>query len=540
MKKNHMSVDGFVRRNPEGSLHSARQERPDLASRPSLHTGGEVHVAANQDAARPIHTDLGHADIGASLRSIDDAPVQSSLKARRRAAKAARPKPRRRKVIKWTLLTLLFIALGIGAYIGINAFIATDKIFDGNLFGLTQKQPLKQDANGRSNFIIFGTAEDDEGGEHGGANLTDSIMVLSVNQEKKDAYMISIPRDLWVEYGTACLSGYRGKINEVYGCFSNDGTDEPAGAAALQKKVGEILGLDIQYYVHLNFTAVVEAVDAIGGVEVTIESEDPRGILDRNFDWKCGYRCYYVNYKNGEKVQLDGEHALALARARNASGGYGLPGGNFDREKNQQKILKALREKALSAGTLTNLGKVTGLMNALGNNLRTNIDTAEIQTAMTVASETSSEAITSLSLVDEEHPLVTTGMIGTVSTVYPIAGTFNYSAIKTYIAKQLTSDPVTKEGAQIIVLNGTGSSGVAGREAEQLEAKGYTIEAISDAPKGTYAAVEIYQIGEGNAATAAALKQRYAVSSFKTGTPPIAVSATTAFVVVIGQVRDDQ
>ena len=83
-----------------------------------------------------------------------------------------------------------------------------------------QNQPLAKDANGRSNFVIFGTAEDDEGGEHGGANLTDSILVLSVDQAKKDAYMISLPRDLWVTYADTCTVGNQGKLNAAYYCAS--------------------------------------------------------------------------------------------------------------------------------------------------------------------------------------------------------------------------------------------------------------------------------------------------------------------------------
>lgn len=77
-------------------------------------------------------------------------------------------------------------------------------------------------------------------------------------------------------------------------------------------------GLDVQYYAHINYTVVREAVDAVGGVDVKIESSDPRGILDRNFDWKCNCECYYVNYKNGEVAHMDGEHALAFMRTQRA------------------------------------------------------------------------------------------------------------------------------------------------------------------------------------------------------------------------------
>ncbi len=534
------SMDGFVTRGASTTSGQERKLSNAASARPSLHTGSEKHVSNISDA--PTETTLGRTNIREALESLDDEPSQPKLSRRQKRRlrhEGGHRQSKKRRIIKWVIITIVTVILGIITYTGIIAFITTNEVFDGGIFGLTQKQALKEDANGRSNFLIFGTAEDDEGGTHGGANLTDSLMVLSVNQTTKDAFMVSIPRDLWVEFGTACLSGYQGKVNEVYSCHSNDGEDEAGGAAALQQKIGAILGLDIQYYTHLNFTAVVELVDAVGGVDVTIESNpEGVGILDRNFDWKCGYRCYYVKYEDGEKAHLDGEHALALSRARNASGGYGLAAGNFDREKNQQKIIKALREKAMSVGTLTDLGKVTGIMNALGNNLRTNIDTKEIQTLMSIANDISDSAITSLTLVDEEAPLVTTCTVGASSAVCPTAGRYTYTAIHAYIKKNSINDPVAKEEAGVVVLNGTSTTGVAQKEADALAGKGYTINAYDNAPEGTYAAVEIYKIGEGNPATTEALKKRYSVDAVKTTAPPIAVDDTVSFVVIIGQVRD--
>ena len=544
MKKSRPSLDGFIPRQARDDLGHHHDERSSsVAKRRRADSVQQLHTAKEAPARRaaaPVTT-IGRSDISESLRSVDEeeAPIdkKASRRQRRRDRKAGvAPKSKKKRIIKWIAILIAVVLIGIGAYVGIKALIASGNVFSGNVFDVMQKQPLKQDENGRSNFVIFGTAEDDEGGEHGGALLTDSIMILSVNQTTKDAFMVSIPRDLWVEYGQACPSGYQGKINEVFNCYSNEGQDEPAGAAALQKKAGEVLGLDIQYYVHLNFTAVTEAVDAVGGVTVTIES-NPKGvgILDRNFDWKCGYKCYYVKYEDGQVVDLDGEHALALARARNANGGYGLQDSNFDREKNQQKIIKSLREKAVSAGTLTNVGKVTGLIDALGNNLRTNIETKEIQTIMGLANDIQTDAITSLSLNDKENPIVTTGNVGTQSVVRPVLGLYNYSGIRAFIAKHASSNEVTKEAASIVVLNASGTSGVAQTEADYLEEKGFTIGIVDNAPQGTTSNVAVYQVGEGNSATAAKLKELYGLSELATGTPPVAVDEPTKFVIVLGK-----
>ena len=534
MSNNRTSIDGFIPRRPGAQLGDLRQNEQAAPIDRTLHTDATL---ARQPVGIPRpDMGLGRTDIDDSLRNIDAPEEPVSKKEARRLRKQNRirkPQTRTKRIIKWVAIVLAVILVGVGGFVLWRAFIAGNNVFQGNIFDLVQSQPLKEDANGRSNFVIFGTAEDDEGGEHGGANLTDSIMVISVDQDKKDAYMISLPRDLWVDYAETCTVGNQGKINAVYFCASNDGQDEEAGAAALQAKAGEILGLDIQYYVHMNFTAVVDAVDAVGGVEVTIQSEDPRGILDRNFDWKCNYQCYYVKYENGQKVLLDGEHALALARARNAQGGYGLPGGNFDREKNQQMIIKALREKAVSAGTLTNLGAVTGLIDALGNNLRTNIETKEIRTLMGLGNDIASDSIIPLTLVDEDEPLVTTGMVSGQSVVRPIAGVMNYREIQSYIKRNVNSSPITREEPHVTVLNGGRAAGVAGTESDRLSDEGFIIDVVDNAPDGTYARVEIYQLDETKTASAEKLAQLYG-TTVKTTAPPVSVVGDSDFLIILG------
>lgn len=538
MRNNRSSIDGFIPRRPDTQLGNLQenQSATPVADRTLHYTHREL--------ARPVvgtpreNKELGQAqsDITESLQGLEipEAPLtRKEARKLRKKNKLKKPQTKTKRIIKWVAIVLAVIIVGIGGFLLWKAFIAGNNVFQGNIFDIVQSQPLKEDENGRSNFLVFGTAEDDEGGMHGGANLTDSIMVISVDQDKKDAYMISLPRDLWVEFQEICTVGDRGKINNVYFCASNDGADEEAGAQALQAKAGEILGLDVQYYVHLNFTAVTDAVNAVGGVDVTIESEDPRGILDRNFDWKCNYQCYYVNYKNGETVTLDGEHALALARARNASGGYGLPGGNFDREKNQQKIIKALREKAVSAGTLTNLGAVTGLIDALGNNLRTNIETKEIRTLMSLGSEIPSDSIIPLSLVEEGEMLVTTDMVSGQSVVRPVAGLMIYSEIQSYIKRNVNASPITREEPHVTVLNGGRVAGVAQTEADRLSDEGFIIDVVDNAAEGSYGTVEIYQLDETKTASAEKLGQLYGVA-VKKETPPVSVVGDTDFLIILG------
>jgi len=322
----------------------------------------------------------------------------------------------------------------------------------------------------------------------------------------------------------------------VYSCFSADGKNEKAGANALKDKVGEVTGLDVQYYVHMNYGVLRDAVNAVGGVSVVIDSDDPRGIFDDNFDWKCKYQCNYVKYKNGPTGLMDGEHALALARARGASGNtYGLAGANFDREKYQQKILVALKERAASAGTLTNVGKVTALIDAMGKNLRTNFQTSEIQTLMKLGREVDAKEITSLSLNSEENVLVTGTNIGGASVLVPSAGIYEFGQIQAYVKKQLSSSAVVREAANVVVLNATAQAGVAQEEADLLEDKGYIVTTTGNAPAGNYGDYAVYAVSKDKPGTKKALAKRYDVT-VKTSKLPVVVAAGTDFVVIIGKV----
>jgi anionic cell wall polymer biosynthesis LytR-Cps2A-Psr (LCP) family protein len=280
-----------------------------------------------------------------------------------------------------------------------------------------------------------------------------------------------------------------------------------------------------------------DVVKALGdSITVTIESRNPNGQMDSNFDWKCGttrakrlLKCplgHYIDYPNGP-VTLDAEHALYLAQARgDVAPTYGFEQSNFDREKNQQKILVAIRDKAMSAGTLTNLGAVSQLIDALGNNLRTNIQTNEIRTLMQIANEIKSSDIHSLSFIDGDSPL----MGGDAN---PSAGLYNYTDIQAFISKSLSSNQVIQESASTVVLNGTSQIGLGQAEADKLTAQGFNVTLVSNAPDDTYTKTVVYQIGTGNSATAAKLTSLYNITIIKTA-PPMTVTGDVKFVVIIG------
>ena len=487
-------------------------------------------------------------DIEDSLNQIDSiAPPESQANGRhqRRAQRhqmSSRPtKPKKKtskgKIVKRIIIILILAIIGVVGYLAVKAFLAGGKVFNGNpLDILTTKTRLSEDENGRTNILIFGTSGYTmEESAWDGAMLTDSIMVVSIDQDEHNAYMMSLPRDLYVQH-TNCpsLGATAGKLNEVFYCAYAPNQDEKAGAANLMAKAGEILGLDIQYYIHADWTALVQAVDAVGGVDVTIESTDPRGIYDSSTG---------IKYANGEVAHLNGEKALALARARNHNyGDYGLAGGNYDREKNQQKILAALQQKAMSAGTLLNPVAVSNLIDSLGNNLITDFDTGHVQTLADIASNVQMDQIKQLPFVgrDDGGPdlIGSYAPNGTYLGEAPLAGVYDYSEIQSYIAQNMSSDPVVREGATIDVLNGSDQVGLAGEKAEELEEDNYTIGEIANAPANISDKVVIYQLNSDMPGTAAALKDKYGVEPIQ---GELAGYYTTAdFVVVFGEGSADQ
>lgn len=292
---------------------------------------------------------------GTSLPAPDtihgpDAPEQDEQK-----------RPSRFKRIVVSLFLLLVAALLIIIiWNGINISRAANKMFgSGNILELLSSQPLEKDIRGRVNVLIVGYSVDDPG--HQGAELTDSIMVLSMDPATKTGYMLSIPRDLYIKIPD---NGY-GKINEVY----RDG-----GMDMLEQIITDKLGLEINYSTVVNYTSVREMVNALGGIDVTIKSSDERGLYDPNISPVDGGP---LQLGNGPQ-HLDGQEALNLTRARgSAYGSYGFPRADLTRIDHQKQVFAAIKEKASDWKVVLNPRKNGQLFNAAANNLKTDLEVGE-------------------------------------------------------------------------------------------------------------------------------------------------------------------
>lgn len=439
--------------------------------------------------------------------------------------KSVKKKLRPRKVVAWVFLAILVIGGG-AFYLWGDALIS--KLTNGNsglwdtvMSMMSETVPFETDANGRTNVLVFGTegydmdGSADGGGKHDGSQLTDSIMVISFDQETKDVALLSLPRDLKVSM--ACSAG---KVNEVFMCHNQNGNNETAGAEALMSQVGEVLGIDFQYWAHVNWGSVVSIIDSIGGITVTLDED----INDR----------YYTGMviKAGVPTQLTGIQAVALARAR-----HGTQGGDFTRGNSQQKIVEGIVRKLLDEGV--DWTKALNLLNILGDNLRTNFSSDNVKAGVHLVSGFDMANIRQVPLVDYDNGVyyVATASINGLSYVVPNNPTYSYRDIQAYVKKMFSSNPAVREEAEIAIYNASDAIGVAASERDKLESEGYTVASVGDAASGDCGEQYcVFALSDSAPATKAALEAKYGVTAKSASELPADIRAGLVdFVIVIGQ-----
>lgn len=204
------------------------------------------------------------------------------------------------------------------------------------------RNPLKQ-TEGITNLLLLGVS----GGVHAGADLTDTIILLSFDEAKEKTVLTALPRDLWSPKLVA-------KINSAYHYGQEKGPGEGLNLAKMTLE--EVTGLPVHYVVKIDLAGVKEIVDLLGGVEVNIEKsfDDNKFPIDGKENDLCNgdkeYRCRYqkVHFDAGWQI-LNGEQALQYIRSRNAEGDEGT---DFARSQRQQKLLMALKDKIFSLAFL--------------------------------------------------------------------------------------------------------------------------------------------------------------------------------------------
>ncbi len=179
----------------------------------------------------------------------------------------------------------------------------------------------------------------------------DSLMLITFNPNTLTATMFSIPRDTYVPI--SCRGDQENKINSsAYG-----------GTTCVVNTIQNLIGIDIDYYVKINFTGVVKLVDDLGGIYVDV----PMDFCEQDSQRRFGE--YEICLNTGYQ-KLNGEEALALSRHR-----HSLPLGDFQRVQNQQLVVEAMIESAKNISSIEDFYQI---LNDVANNVDTNMSTSQI------------------------------------------------------------------------------------------------------------------------------------------------------------------
>lgn len=343
---------------------------------------------------------------------------------------------------------------------------------------------LAWDGNERVTILIMGLDYRDwEKGE--GPPRTDTMMLLTIDPLTKTAGMLSIPRDLWVE-----IPGFEhNRINTAY--FLGESQRLPGGGPALaMKTVENFIGVPVQYYAVIEFSAFERMIDEIGGVDVLVKQPVKISPIGRLSLWL-----------EAKPYHLDGAEALAYARARKTEGG------DFDRAERQQQVALAIRDRVMGFNMIPILvTKAPILYEEVKAGVRTNLIDANAPPEQMIQQL---QRVISLGLLAMEIDPTTIkkGVIGppemVILTILPSGAEVlkpvpekirqlrdeiftMSSAISPSISENDPAYAANAEGASIEVLNGAGIEGLAGKTAQYLEGLGLNVVEVGNADRLNY------------------------------------------------------
>ncbi|MEY4744315.1 MAG: hypothetical protein RL272_260 [Candidatus Parcubacteria bacterium] len=389
---------------------------------------------------------------------------------------------------------------------------------------------LQGEQDGRINILLLGM-----GGEgHEGPFLTDTIMVASIRPAENKVALLSIPRDLLVPLPRF---GWR-KINSANAFGELDSTGR--GAEFTRTILEGLLGLDIPYYVRVDFDGFKSVIDSVGGVDVYVE----RSFADYTYPTR-NYGVQAVSFKKGWQ-HLSGEDALKFARSRHGTNGEGS---DFARASRQQKVIAALKDKLLSAKTFKNPATIANTMAALQSNISTNLQIGEILRLARLAQNVDHLDIAH-KIVDNApgSPLVDSSYGGAYVLVPrndDWTGLRELAANVFDVAKPDASAPLPPqeqaalEKARVQIQNGTGKNGQARITAATLANAGFQIVKIGNADSFGYPESVIFDLTKGKKdSQLEKLKEAIGAKDARRGAPAGLAGqdvASADFLVIIGK-----
>lgn len=346
----------------------------------------------------------------------------------------------------------------------------------------------KADSSGHTTILLLG-----QGDEEQGKDLTDSILVLSLDpKDTQSVVLLSLPRDLYFVKTETLGSGrlnslYRDRKYQLH--FRKKLSLEEASAKALEDlkdEIGRALGEEMHYVFKVDFRAFIDVIDALGGIDIDV----PYDIEDPAFPGP-NYTYELFEIKKGMQ-HLDGETALKYARSRSTTS-------DFDRSKRQQQILMTLSEKALTSKLHRNPGKLLSVLRDVSPHLETNSTAREILGLALELSNLDPTRTITMQLSDRNglygEPLHPGGLLYTpprdlfegASILLPLSipeYPVTWKQVQAFTELLFHHRSFFLEKPTLSILNAGAPSGSAGKIGNELRRVGFEVETMANAGIG--------------------------------------------------------
>ncbi len=384
---------------------------------------------------------------------------------------------------KWRFVVwgIVIVVVGVAGWIAITGGLALKNIISSNgsdepTFiknnGAITTADVKTEGDTRINILLAGIG----GPGHDGPDLTDTLEIASIDPVNNTMALLSVPRDLYVKQA----DGEYTKINAVNALASQiyckvnkticvNGVDP--GGAAMKDMLDKVLGIKISYFVRINFNGFKTLVDQVGGIDITV----PATLNDYLYPCPDPSTAYCPLTIKAGLQHMNGDTALKYARSRETSS-------DFDRSKRQQLVMEGIIKKALTLGILSNPVKVTGIINTLGGNLKTDMQITDMTSIFGIVKNIDSSKTTNNVLdTSPESPLTAKSDPVAGYIIYPKLGIGNYTDVQSFVAHALQDPYVLKENATVTVINATGKATENKVLEDSLKNLGYNVTSVTTA-----------------------------------------------------------
>jgi len=250
------------------------------------------------------------------------------------------------KILLWLIGILVILAIVAVIYLAFKIFSVGNSIHNPLDRNKSELRDKKVNLNNGDPFTIalLGVDSDAERNANGGGQRSDSIMVISMNPDKKTSEIVSIPRDTQAE-----IVGH-GSTEKNNHAHAYGGPDKAV------KSLEKLLDVSIYHYATIDMDGMKDMIDTLGGIDV---------VSNATFSYNG------ASFVEGEKSHMDGEQAMAFIRSRKESGA----GGDFGRQERQQLVMQGIANKLTSTKSITHFN---GIMDHIKDNVTTDLSLGDL------------------------------------------------------------------------------------------------------------------------------------------------------------------